>query len=104
MRTHTPISGTLRITSSTLPIQKLATRPQKMSGWSEISCGPGWMPLMISAPRISAITASPGMPSDIVGMKSTCVFECDAASGAATPSSAPLPKRSGVLLHLRSSA
>jgi TctA family transporter len=25
------------------------------------------------------------VPSDIVGMKSTCVFECDEASGLATP-------------------
>ena len=92
------------MTSSTLPIQKLAIRPQKMSACSVMSCGPGWMPWMISAPRISAITASPGMPSLMVGMKSTCVFECDAASGAATPSIAPWPKRSGVLEILRSSA
>ena len=90
--------------SSTLPIQKLAIRPQKMSGCSLIICGPGWMPLMMSAPSSSAITASPGMPSDIVGMKSTCVFECAAASGAATPSIAPLPKRVGSLAIFRSSA
>ena len=34
-----------------------------------INCGPGWMPWIVSAPSSSAITASPGMPSVIVGMK-----------------------------------
>ena len=37
-------------------------------------------------------------------MKSTCVFECEAASGLATPSSAPWPNRSGVFEILRSNA
>ena len=31
-------------------------------------CGPGWMPWMVSAPIISAITALPGMPSVSIGM------------------------------------
>ena len=79
-----------------LPIQKLAIRPQKMSGCSLISCGPGTMPWMISAPSSSAITASPGMPRLMVGMKSPCTEECVEASGQATPSIAPWPKRSGV--------
>ena len=87
-----------------LPIQKLAIRPQKMSGCSVMSCGPGWMPLMMRAPRISAITASPGMPSDIVGMKSTWVFECEEASGLATPAIMPWPNFSGVFEILRSIA
>ena len=79
-----------------LPTQKLATRPQKMSGCSVISCGPGTMPWIIRAPSSSAITASPGMPRLMVGMKSTCTDECVAASGHTTPSIAPVPKRSGV--------
>ncbi len=37
-------------------------------------------------------------------MKSTCVFECEAASGLATPSSAPWPNRSGVFEIRRSNA
>ena len=92
------------MTSSTLPIQKLAIRPQKMSGCSVMSCGPGVMPWIISAPRMSAMTASPGMPSLMVGMKSTCVLECDEASGMATPAIMPVPNFSGVLEILRSSA
>ena len=80
-----------------LPIQKLAIRPQKISGCSLISCGPGTMPWIISAPRISAITASPGMPRLMVGMKSPCTEEWVEASGQATPSIMPVPNFSGVL-------
>lgn len=36
------------------------------------------------------------MPRFMTGMKSICVLECEAASGAATASSAPWPNRSGV--------
>ena len=54
------------------------------------------MPWIISAPSSSAITASPGMPRLMVGMKSPWTEECVAVSGAATPSIAPRPKRSGV--------
>ncbi len=79
-----------------LPIQKLAIRPQKMSGCSLINCGPGTMPWMINAPSSKAITASPGIPRLMVGMKSPCTEECVEASGHATPSIAPCPKRSGV--------
>ena len=78
-----------------LPIQKLATRPQKMSGCCEISCGPGTMPWIISAPRRSAITASPGMPRLMVGMKSPCTEEWVEASGQTTPSIRPVPNISG---------
>ena len=92
------------MTRITLPIQNEAIRPQKMSGCSVMSCGPGWMPWISSAPRISAITASPGMPRLIVGMKSTCVFECAEASGPATPSIMPVPNLFGVFDTLRSSA
>ena len=43
--THTPISGTFRISSRTLPTQKLAIRPQNRSACSVMSCGPGCDPL-----------------------------------------------------------
>ena len=79
-----------------LPIQKLATRPQKISGCSLMSCGPGTMPWIISAPSSSAITASPGMPRLMVGMKSPCTEEWVAASGQTTPSIMPVPNFSGV--------
>ena len=64
----------------------------------------GLMPWISSAPRISAMTASPGMPRLMVGMKSTCVLECEDASGEATPAIMPVPNFSGVLEILRSSA
>src|SRR5262249_39943526 len=94
--THKPIMGTLSTTRMMLPIQKLATSPQKMSGCSLISRGPGTIPWIINAPRMSAITASPGMPRLMVGMKSPCTEECVAASGQATPSIMPVPNFSGV--------
>ena len=73
----------------------LATMPQKSSGFSAITCGPGASPCIIIAPTISAITALPGMPSVSVGMNPVCAAALFAASGAATPSIAPRPKRSG---------
>src|ERR1700730_10402703 len=42
------------------------------------------------------MTVSPGIPRLMVGMKSPCTDECVEASGHATPSIAPWPKRSGV--------
>ncbi len=96
-RAHMPISGRFMTTSSTLPIQKLAIRPQNRSACSVTICGPGCMPWMISAPSISAMTESPGIPRLMVGMKLVCAAELFAASGPAIPSMAPLPKRCGVL-------
>ena len=46
---------------------------------------------MISAPIISAITGLDGMPSVSIGMNDVCAPALLAASGAATPSIAPLP-------------
>ena len=54
------------------------------------------MPWMVSAPSISAITAFGGRPRLISGMKQVCAAALFAASGPATPSGAPRPKRSGV--------
>ena len=82
-------------TSMRLPIHMLATMPQKRLGRSVITCGPGWMPWMVSAPIISAITALPGMPSVSIGMNEVCAPALLADSGPATPSIAPLPKREG---------
>ena len=55
--------------------------------------GPGWMPWMISAPTMSAITALEGMPSVSRGMKLVCAAALFAASGPATPSMAPVPNK-----------
>ena len=67
-------------------------------------CGPGWMPCIISAPIISAISALAGMPSVSSGMKLVCAPALLAASGPATPSIAPLPKREGSRASFFSSA
>ena len=75
----------------------LAIIPQNNSGRSDITCGPGWIPWMIIAPIISAITAFEGMPSVSRGMKEVCAPALLADSGPATPSMAPLPKREGSL-------
>ena len=60
-----------------------------------MTCGPGTMPWMVMAPTISAITAFGGMPSVSSGMNAVCAAALLALSGAATPSIAPLPNRSG---------
>ena len=52
---------------------------------------------MIMAPTISAITAFDGMPSVSMGMNEVCAAALFADSGAATPSTAPLPNSSGRL-------
>ena len=58
------------------------------------------MPWIIMPPIIIAITALDGMPSVSIGMNEVCAAALLAASGPATPSIAPLPKRSGVARHL----
>ena len=81
------------MTSIRLPIHIEAIMPQNSSGRSVITCGPGWMPWIVSAPIISAITALPGMPSVSIGMNEVCAPALLADSGPATPSIAPWPKR-----------
>ena len=79
-----------------------AIRPQNRSGCASTMRGPGWMPWMISAPTISAITALAGMPRVSSGMKEVCAAALLAASGPATPSIAPVPNRCRPLETLRS--
>jgi len=74
-----------------LPTHMLATMPQNSSGRSEMMAVPGAMPWMSIAPIISAMTGFDGMPSVSSGMKEVCAPALLAASGAATPSTAPLP-------------
>src|SRR3990170_3303552 len=93
--THRPISGRFRTRSIEFPIHMLATNPQKRSGFCVITWGPGAIPWMVSAPRMSAITALAGMPSVSVGMNLHWASALFADSGPATPSMAPLPKRDG---------
>ena len=58
--------------------------------------GPGAIPWMIIAPIIIAMTGFAGMPKVSMGMNEVCAAALLADLGAATPSIAPLPKRSGV--------
>src|SRR5262245_24154539 len=81
--TQSPIIGRLRITRSALPIHMLAMRPQNSSGRVVITSGPGWMPWMVSAPSISAITPEAGRPSVSIGMNLHCASALLADSGPA---------------------
>ena len=64
--------GRLMMTSIRLPIHMLATRPQYMLGWFWMTSGPGWMPWIIIAPIISAISELEGMPIVKSGIKEVC--------------------------------
>ena len=74
-----------------LPTHIEAIRPQNSCGLLVITCGPGWMPLIVMAPTISAITALGGMPSVSMGMNEVCAPALFALSGPATPRMLPLP-------------
>ncbi len=93
---HRPISGRFSTTSSRLPIHIEVISPQNSGGLLVITCGPGWMLWIIIAATISAITGVVGMPSVSIGMNEVWAPALFADSGPATPSIAPLPKRSGV--------
>src|SRR6476660_6489086 len=88
---HMPISGRLRITSIALPTHIDAIRPQYSCGLLVITWGPAWMPLIVIAPTISAITAFGGMPRVSIGMNEVCAPALLADSGPATPWIAPRP-------------
>ncbi len=100
--TNNPTIGRLRISSTTLPTYMLATKPQNSSGWLWISIGPGRMPCTMIAAIITAVTGLVGMPSAIIGTNAPVAAALLADSGPATPSIAPLPKRSGVFEMRRS--
>src|SRR5215813_2136147 len=75
--------------------EQQAIRPQNSSGRWAMTSGPGWMPWMVSAPSIRAITPLTGRPSVSMGMNLHWASALLAASGPATPSIAPRPKRDG---------
>ena len=74
-----------------MPIHIETIIPQKRAGCSVITEGPGWIPWMIIAPIISAMTGFEGMPSVSIGMNDVWAPALLADSGAATPSMAPFP-------------
>src|SRR4026207_1746996 len=112
--TNSPTKGRLSSSSITLPTYMEATKPQKISGRSVTSEGPGGTPWIISAaistavigavgnPRASTGTAAPvtapaGNPSAGIGTKAPVDAALFADSGPATPATAPLPNSSGCL-------
>ena len=87
----------LRMTRMMLPTKKLPMMAQATSGWSRNSSGPGISPLMVNAPAMIATVAEVGMPrvnSGIIDDTASALF---AASGPATPSTAPVPNSCGRL-------
>jgi len=78
-------------TSIRFPIHIEAIRSQNSSGCLSMTAGPGMIPWIIMAPTMRAMTAFDGRPSVSMGMKDVCDPALLAASGAATPSMAPLP-------------
>src|SRR5215470_5339520 len=91
-------NGTPARTISTpmmLPVYMLAMSPQTKSGFSVKSSGPGCRPQMMRPPSMTAAVGEPGMPSVIMGSIAATPAACAAVSGATTPSSSPLPNRSG---------
>ena len=103
-RIQIPIMGRLRTSSIMLPIHMLATTPQNRSGYLVRTCGPGDMPWICRAPSMSAMAAPAGIPSVNIGMKCVRAAALFAASGPATPSIAPCPKRLGSFASWRSIA
>ena len=99
-----PTSGRLMISSRMLPMYMEFTTPQKRSGFCSTSCGPGVTPWISRAPNISAMVALAGMPRVSSGMNDDVAAALLAVSGPATPSGAPLPKRSGCLARFFSMA
>ena len=60
-----------------------------------MNSGPDWMPWMVSAPSITAVTASPGIPNAMMVTSDPPTFALFEDSEAITPSGMPVPKRSG---------
>ncbi len=90
-RTHSPTSGRFSTSSIKLPSHIEAIRPQNSSGRSVMTCGPGAMPWIISAPIISAMVGFDGIPRVSIGMNEVCAPALLALSGAATPRMSPSP-------------
>src|SRR5258705_8995939 len=93
--TNRPTSGRFNTSSTTLPTYMLATNPQNSSGCCVINMGPGEMPWTMIAANITAVIGPVGMPSANIGTNAPVAAALFADSGPATPSIAPLPKRSG---------
>src|SRR5699024_9286444 len=91
------IINMLTANSITLPRYILAISPQANSGFCSMSKGPGCKPHIRNPANRTAVAPDPGIPIVINGTIAPTEAALLAASGPATPSTAPLPKRSGRL-------
>ena len=57
--------------------------------------GPDWIPWIVSAPSITAVTASPGIPNAMIVTSEPPTLALFEASEAMMPSGTPLPNASG---------
>ena len=69
-------------------------KPQAKSGESTNNLGPGCKPHIIKPPRSTAVVPLPGIPSAKSGPKAPAAAPLFAASDAAIPSIAPVPRGS----------
>ena len=90
------MSGMFSPSSTTLPMSIETMTPQNSSGWVSMSCGPGVMPWIMSAPKMTAMVVLAGIPRPRSGMNDELAAALFAVSGPATPSMAPRPNRPGV--------
>src|SRR3990167_6520048 len=102
--TNRPTSGRFRISSTALPTYMDAMNPQNSSGCCLISSGPGDTPCTIIAASMTAGIGPEGTPSASIGTNAPDVAALFAASGPATPATAPFPNSSGRLESRRSTA
>src|SRR5690606_24730084 len=96
---NTLTRGRFRMRSITLPTNMLAINTQATIGCSSNKRGPGWTLYMMKAPTRIAVVPDPGIPRVRSGINAPPDAALLADSGPATPSIAPLPNRSGCLLH-----
>ena len=81
---------------SMLAMTTIQTKLKTTSRWCVSISGPGTMPRPMKATSSIAMASPPGMPKASVGSRPPPSLAPSVASGAITPSMAPLPKRSGV--------
>lgn len=86
-----PISAIFKITKKMLPINILLTNVQIISGCFSNNRGPGCKPNITTAPNMTAVVPEPGTPIVSNGISEPTEAALFEASGAATPSMAPLP-------------
>src|SRR5262245_264731 len=101
-RVNSPTSGRLSTSNIWLAMYIAAMTVQNSSGWSCTNVGPGTIPLSSNAASTSAIVGANGIPNASNGTNAAPAAALLAASGPATPSTAPRPNFSGCFDSFRS--